>query len=96
MTPADGLGWLHQQALARLLAELVEGAPCPFCARPMFASQPLEADHVIPRLLGGGMVRSGWPMPRATGAKGGGSKPGCSGRLRPDQRAVRSRRPANE
>ncbi len=36
-------------------AELPEpwGMPCPFCRRPMLASQRLQTDHVVPRAFGG-------------------------------------------
>lgn len=45
------LGWEHQQARAAL--PLPCGAPCPYCKRPMWADQDLDADHAVPRALGG-------------------------------------------
>jgi len=51
-TTARGLGWSHEQAKRQLPDP--EGAPCPFCGRPMLAGQLLDADHPTARAVGGG------------------------------------------
>lgn len=48
-----GLGYAHQLERARLLAEFCDGEPCWRCGRPMRHWQPLHADHVVARALGG-------------------------------------------
>ena len=60
-TTARGLGHDHRQRKAALPDP--SGQPCPFCHQPMWPGQSptrngrmlsdLEADHVIPRALGG-------------------------------------------
>lgn len=53
-TTARGLGWRHQQQRARLLRTTPDGTPCGECGRPMWkGTQALDADHVVPRSLGG-------------------------------------------
>lgn len=61
-TTEKGLGWEHQQAVARLLRKHVDGALCWWCGLPMF-KQPgharnwdrkaLAGDHSVPRVAGG-------------------------------------------
>lgn len=53
-TTARGLGWSHQRTKAKLPDP--DGAPCPYCRRPMLPGQFLDADHLFPRVLGGGNV----------------------------------------
>lgn len=48
-----GLGWPHQKIRRGLLKAHIEGSPCEWCGEPMYSTQKLEADHVIPRSLGG-------------------------------------------
>lgn len=52
-TTARGLGYRHQAERRRLLAALVDGVPCPLCGQPMDRAQDLDADHELPRVLGG-------------------------------------------
>jgi hypothetical protein len=66
-TTQRGLGYTHQQDKRRLLAELVDGTPCPlpeWCGgEPMVHPKrcpngpcfwcTLERDHTVPRALGG-------------------------------------------
>lgn len=47
-----GYGWRHQQVRKRLMYNLVDGSPCPFCGKPLykeparnFDGAALEADH---------------------------------------------------
>ena len=47
-TTQQGYGWEHQKRRARLLAELVDGTPCPICHRPMNKTDPLDAGHATP------------------------------------------------
>ena len=49
-----GLGYAHEQARRRLLAELRDGDPCCRCHKPMYRAQAdeLDADHKQhPRVL---------------------------------------------
>lgn len=48
-----GLGWSHTKRRVMLLRNLVPGAPCDICHLPMYKSQALDADHIIPRSQGG-------------------------------------------
>lgn len=52
-TTQRGLGWRHQQRVAQLKRELVEGSPCWWCGEGLYLSQALHGDHEIPRSLGG-------------------------------------------
>jgi 5-methylcytosine-specific restriction endonuclease McrA len=52
-TTAKGLGYRHRQQREHLLRLHVEGSPCGMCCQPMFKHQGLDADHSIPRALGG-------------------------------------------
>lgn len=52
-TTKVGLGHAHQQARKRALATLRDGTPCGYCGQPMYRTQNLQYDHVIPRALGG-------------------------------------------
>jgi hypothetical protein len=59
-TTDRGLGWPHQQAVARLLRRLVDGTHCWWCALPMFKDKTrnwdgktLAGDHTVPRMAGG-------------------------------------------
>ena len=54
-TTERGLGWKHQQRVAQLKRELIEGSPCWWCGQPLFLSQRLHADHELPRSLGGAL-----------------------------------------
>ena len=47
------LGWPHRRIRRGLLAAHIEGTPCEWCGEPMYSTQKLEADHVIPRSHGG-------------------------------------------
>lgn len=47
-TAARGYGNEHKKARQRLLAELVDGTPCPFCGQPMRRDQRLDLDHSEP------------------------------------------------
>lgn len=60
-TTARGLGAEHTKRVKALPP--AQGEPCPFCGQPMWPGKvwtgkryvsALEADHVIPRALGGG------------------------------------------
>ena len=55
-TTARGYGWDHQQAAARLKADMRDGQPCARCGQPMYRAQlhRIDADHRSrPRVLGG-------------------------------------------
>jgi hypothetical protein len=52
-TTEKGLGWRHQQQVARLKRELIPGTKCWWCNEPMFVTQGLAGDHEIPRSQGG-------------------------------------------
>lgn len=59
-TTERGLGWDHQQAVARLLRKLIDGTLCWWCGLPMFKdasrnwdTKQLAGDHSIPRAHGG-------------------------------------------
>lgn len=52
-TTKAGLGWAHQKRRGVLLDRHVDGTPCAVCGRPMYRSQRLQADHSVPRALGG-------------------------------------------
>jgi hypothetical protein len=46
-------GVSHRKARAKALAEMQDGAPCPFCGRPMYPEQNLDFDHMVPVAVGG-------------------------------------------
>ena len=46
-----GLGAAHRK-LRKMLPKPC-GEPCPFCGKPMWSSQRLQLDHVVPRVDGG-------------------------------------------
>jgi 5-methylcytosine-specific restriction endonuclease McrA len=51
-----GLGWRHRQQRAELLRQTPDGTPCQVCGDPMYPeSDPgsVDADHSLPRALGG-------------------------------------------
>ena len=48
-----GVGYEHQKARREALASMPEGMPCSKCGLPMYKTQALDLDHVIPRALGG-------------------------------------------
>lgn len=50
-TTERGLGYAHQQRRKRLSPP--QGDPCPFCRTPLWPGQRLDADHAVPRTLGG-------------------------------------------
>lgn len=59
-TTEKGLGWAHQQAVARLLRKLIDGTLCAWCGLPMFKDKrrnwdvkALAGDHTVPRVAGG-------------------------------------------
>lgn len=55
-TTERGMGWDHQQQRQHLLRTTPEGFPCPVCLLPMHPrTNPgsLDADHSVPRSLGG-------------------------------------------
>jgi len=52
-TTTRGLGWQHQKQRERLLRKHVDGDLCAYCGKPMYKTQPLQADHANPRSLGG-------------------------------------------
>lgn len=52
-TTQRGLGWQHQKQRARLLRQHQDGDLCGHCGKPMYKSQPLQADHTLPRSMGG-------------------------------------------
>lgn len=52
-TTTVGLGYAHQQARRAAIAAMPDGTPCGYCGRPMYRTQQLHYDHVIPRALGG-------------------------------------------
>lgn len=51
-TTERGLGAGHQKQ-RRLLLPLAYGKACPLCGKPMLEGQPLDLDHVVPRVMGG-------------------------------------------
>ncbi|MGB0972846.1 MAG: hypothetical protein ACPGVG_18090 [Mycobacterium sp.] len=59
-TTEKGLGWPHQQAVARLMRKLADGTLCWWCGLPMFLDKQrnwdrkaLAGDHTVPRVAGG-------------------------------------------
>lgn len=48
-----GYGYAHQQDRQRAIAVMVDGTACPFCRLPMYKTQALDYDHVVPTALGG-------------------------------------------
>ncbi|WP_040853802.1 hypothetical protein [Nocardia niigatensis] len=50
------LGWRHQQVRTQLLARHSDGTPCWWCAKPMYRTQTLDADHSQPRSRGGAVA----------------------------------------
>ncbi len=52
-TTARGLGHEHQKRRAKLLRSHIDGTPCAWCGEPMYLAQDLDADHSVPRALGG-------------------------------------------
>lgn len=59
-TTDKGLGWPHQQAVAKLLRKLIDGSLCWWCGLPMFRNRQrnwdrktLAGDHTVPRVAGG-------------------------------------------
>lgn len=53
----------HAAARKMLLEMFRDGTPCPRCRRPMRYWQKLDAGHVIPRMIGGGL--GGWRLEHA-------------------------------
>ncbi|SRR6266851_1308234 len=53
--PQAPYGAAHARARQELLAAFRDGQRCPRCGKPMRAWQKLDAGHVIPRMLGGGL-----------------------------------------
>lgn len=56
-TTARGYGWEHQQARREALAQMPDGAPCPFCQRGMSKDMRLDYDHYPPLAAGPGLAR---------------------------------------
>lgn len=59
-TTERGLGWEHQQTVARLIRRLIEGTACWWCGLPMskdkhrnWDCRALAGDHSTPRVHGG-------------------------------------------
>jgi 5-methylcytosine-specific restriction endonuclease McrA len=53
-TTERGLGWTHQQRREQLLEQHIDGMLCGECRQPMWRDlQALDADHSLPRSLGG-------------------------------------------
>jgi 5-methylcytosine-specific restriction endonuclease McrA len=48
----------HDGRKARLAPP--DGEPCPYCFQPMWPGQQLDADHVVPRVYGGGHSPLRW------------------------------------
>lgn len=46
--------WGRQHRKAKSFLAPPNGAPCPYCRKPMLPGQTLDADHVVPQALGGG------------------------------------------
>lgn len=55
-TTARGLGWRHQQRVAALKRNHLDGTPCWWCGEPLYLSQGLSGDHSIPRSAGGSLA----------------------------------------
>lgn len=54
LTHRKGLGNRHKLQRERLLRQHRDGIDlCPYCTRPMWLSEGLDADHEIPRALAG-------------------------------------------
>lgn len=54
LTHRKGLGNTHRLVRARLLRQHRDGIDlCPYCDRPMFRSEELDADHAVPRAIAG-------------------------------------------
>lgn len=55
--PKPGRGWAHTRQAAWLLANLIDGTPCPRCGQPMThtmrAANLLDAGHTTDLALGG-------------------------------------------
>lgn len=80
-TTQQGLGKDHQRR--RALMAPPAGDPCPYCTKPMWPDQPLDADHVVARTLGGvdGPLR--WAHASCNRRAGG--------QMGHDERGIRSR-----
>lgn len=50
---AVGLGWAYRKKRQAAINAMPGGTPCPLCGRPMFKTQKLHFDHIVPRALGG-------------------------------------------
>lgn len=50
---AVGLGWGYRKRRAAAMRAMPDGLPCELCGQPMYKTQKLHYDHVIPRALGG-------------------------------------------
>ncbi len=48
-----GLGWAYRKNRAAAISAMPDGTPCPLCGQPMFKTQKLHYDHIVPRALGG-------------------------------------------
>lgn len=55
-TTQRGLGWRHEQRVAYLKSQHVDGTRCWWCNEPMHLSQGLAGDHSIPRSAGGALA----------------------------------------
>jgi 5-methylcytosine-specific restriction endonuclease McrA len=70
-TEQKGLGHQHRRERREALAALVEGALCPLCGQPMWRSQALDYDHLVPRALGGTLGPKRLAHARCNRAEGG-------------------------
>jgi 5-methylcytosine-specific restriction endonuclease McrA len=52
-TTALGMGYRYQQDRKHAIAAMPDGTPCELCGQPMYRTQKLHYDHIIPRALGG-------------------------------------------
>lgn len=62
------LGWEHSRARAAMPEPA--GEPCPYCRRPMWRGQRLDADHPVPRVLGDAPVPLRWAHARCNRSAG--------------------------
>ena len=73
-TTQVGLGYAHQRDRRRAIAVMPDGTQCPLCGQPMWKTQRLHYDHVIPRALGGTAgprsITHGWCNEKAGRALG--------------------------
>jgi 5-methylcytosine-specific restriction endonuclease McrA len=49
---AVGLGWGYRKRREAAIRAMRDGTPCPFCGLPMYKTQKLHYDHIVPRAFG--------------------------------------------